>query len=476
MQTLELTAMSLAQAADRIRAKEVSPLELTDAYLDRIERLNPTINAYVLPTPDRAREDARRATDEVARGDYKGPLHGIPVALKDLYETAGIRTSGGCRAYEDNIPAEDCTVARKLREAGSVLLGKTNTHELAYGTTTNNHWYGPTRNPWDTTRIPGGSSGGSGAATIAGLACATMGTDTGGSIRIPAALCGVVGLKPTYGRVSKAGVMMMSWQLDHAGPLTKTVRDAAVMLEAIEGYDPRDPNSVRVGKVDYASAFDEQDMSGVTVGVPREYFLDTLDPDVRSALEAALVVFQDLGAEVRDSDLPGFDARMMGTVFDMVRTEAIEYHAPRLESDPEGFSPELRTILQNPISGTAYVAAQRLMYDYRAAVRDALRSVTVLVVPTTMATATEIGQETVDVDGRTLPVSIAMAGMTSRFNMAGTPALSLPCGFSGEGLPIGMSIVGRPFDEWSAFRVAHAYEQATDWHTRRPAIDHVTSN
>ena len=472
MQTLELTSMSLSETADRIRSRDVSPVELTDAYLDRIERLNPTINAYVLATPERAREDARRSNDEIARGEYKGPLHGVPIGLKDLYETAGIRTSGGCQAYEDNVPAEDCTVARKLREAGSVLLGKLNTHELAYGTTTNNHWYGPTRNPWDLDRIPGGSSGGSGAATIADLACATMGTDTGGSIRIPAALCGVVGLKPTYGRVSKAGVMMMSWQLDHAGPLTKTVKDAAIMLEAIEGYDPRDPNSVRVGKVDYSTAFEDQGMANVTVGVPREYFFETLDPDVRSAVEATLVTFQELGAEVRDVDLPGYGARMMGTVFDMVRTEAIEYHAPRLESNPEAFSPELRNTLQNPISGTAYVAAQRLMYEYRAAVREAFRGVTVLVVPTTMAPAALIGDAgaAVDVDGRMLPVSVAMASMTSRFNMAGTPALSLPCGFSAGGLPIGMSIVGRPFDEWSVFKVAHAYEQATAWHTRRPAV------
>jgi aspartyl-tRNA(Asn)/glutamyl-tRNA(Gln) amidotransferase subunit A len=472
MQTMELTAMTVAEAGERIREREVSPVELAEAYIGRIERLDPAINAYVLRTPERAIDDARRAADEIARGQYRGPLHGIPIGLKDLYETAGIRTSGGCKAYEDNVPAEDCTVARKLREAGTVLLGKLNTHELAYGTTTNNHWYGPTRNPWDLDRIPGGSSGGSGAATIADLACATMGTDTGGSIRIPAALCGVVGLKPTYGRVSKAGVMMMSWQLDHAGPLTKTVWDAAIMLEAIEGYDPRDANSVRVGKVDYSTAFEEGNLSGVRVGVPREYFFDTLDPEVRAAVEAALVTLRELGADVRDSDLPGFGLNTMGVAFDMVRTEAVEYHAPRLESSPEGFSPELRNILQNPISGTAYVAAQRLMYEYRAAVREALSKVTVLVVPTTMAPAPPIGDDgsVVDVDGTRLPLSIAMAGLTARFNIAGTPALSLPCGFTAGGLPIGMSVVGAPFDEWSVFRVAHAYEQATEWHTRRPVL------
>jgi aspartyl-tRNA(Asn)/glutamyl-tRNA(Gln) amidotransferase subunit A len=244
------------------------------------------------------------------------------------------------RAYEDNVPAEDCTVARKLRQAGSVLLGKTNTHELAYGATTNNHWYGPTRNPWAYERIPGGSSGGSGAATIADLAAATMGTDTGGSIRIPAALCGVVGMKPTYGRVSKAGVLPMSWQLDHAGPLAKTVRDAAIMLEAVQGYDPRDGNSVRVGNVDYANAF-ETDLSGVVVGVPRPYFFELLDAEVRAAVEAALVALHDLGAEVRDVPLESFQDTFR-VAFDMVRTEAIEFHAQRLESNPEGFSPELR--------------------------------------------------------------------------------------------------------------------------------------
>lgn len=467
MQTLELTSMPISEAAERIRAREVSPVELTEAYLRRIERLNPHVNAYVLVTPERAMEDARRAEAEIAAGDYKGALHGIPIALKDLYETAGIRTSGGCRAYEDNVPAEDCTVARKLREAGSVLLGKTNTHELAYGTTTNNHWYGPTRNPWAYDRIPGGSSGGSGAATVADLAAATMGTDTGGSIRIPAALCGVVGMKPTYGRVSKAGVLPMSWQLDHAGPLAKTVRDAAIMLEAVEGYDPRDGNSVRVGSVDYSNAF-ETDLSGVVVGVPRSYFFELLDDEVRAAVEAALATLRGLGAEVRDLALESFQDTFR-VAFDMVRTEAIEFHAKRLESNPDGFSPELRAILQHPISGTAYAEAQRAMYDYRAAVRTALEDVNVLVAPTTRAPAALIGQDTVDVAGVQLPIALVMAGLTSPFNVAGTPAMSVPCGFSSGGLPIGMQIVGRPFDEWNVFRVGHAYEQATGWHTRRPA-------
>jgi aspartyl-tRNA(Asn)/glutamyl-tRNA(Gln) amidotransferase subunit A len=466
MQTMELTAMTVSELGKRIRGREVSPVEATEAYLGRIERLNPEINAYVLVTAERAMEDARRAEAEIARGEYRGPLHGVPIGLKDLYETAAIRTSGGCKAYEDNVPAEDCTVARKLREAGAVLLGKLNTHELAYGTTTNNHWYGPTRNPWDTSRIPGGSSGGSGAATIAEMAGATMGTDTGGSIRIPAALCGVVGLKPTYGRVSKAGVMMMSWQLDHAGPLTRSVRDAAIMLEAVEGYDPADANSARVGVMDYSNAF-EMGLSGVVVGVPRTYFFELLDDEVRAAVEAALVTMRELGAEVREVDLRSFQP-YFGPAFDVVRTEAIEFHAPKLASNREGFSPALQAILQGPIDGQAYVAGQRAMYEYRTAVREVLEGVTVLVAPTTRAPAVPIGQEVATVGGVELPIAAVMAGLTAPFNVAQTPAMSVPCGFSEGGLPIGMQIVGRPFDEWSVLRVGHAYEQATEWHQRRP--------
>ena len=455
--TAELTTLTIADAAELLSTKRISSTELTEAYLDRIEKLNPSINAYVMVTADRAREDARRATDEIAAGNYRGPLHGIPIGLKDLYDTAGIRTSGGCKAYEDRVPADDCTVARKLRRAGSVLLGKLNTHELAYGTTTNNHWYGATHNPWDLERIPGGSSGGSGAATIADMAAGTMGTDTGGSIRIPASLCGCVGLKPTYGRVSKAGVMMMSWQLDHPGPLTKTVRDAAIMLTAVQGYDPQDAATVRVGRVDYASAF-EAGMQGLVIGVPRAYYWESLDPEVAEACEAALKVFSEIGAVVREVDVPSF-APYLRPTFDMVRTEAIEFHAERLAANPDGFSPELHAILgAGPLSGLDYVKAQRGVYEFTQGVRAAFEPVSLLVMPTTPGPASPIGG--------------AASGFenTAPFNATGMPALSLPCGFTVGGLPIGLQIVGREFDEWTVIRAAHGYEQATDWHKRRPTL------
>ena len=457
MSAAELTALSIADAAELLSTKRVSPSELTEAYLGRIERLDPSINAYVMLTADRARDDARRATDEITAGNYRGPLHGIPIGLKDLYDTAGIRTCGGCKAYEDRVPAEDCTVARKLREAGSVLLGKLNTHELAYGTTTNNHWYGATHNPWDLERIPGGSSGGSGAATIADMAAGTMGTDTGGSIRIPASLCGCVGFKPTYGRVSKAGVMMMSWQLDHPGPLTKTVRDAALMLSAVQGYDPLDATTSRVGRVDYESAF-EEGLRWLVIGVPRAYYWENLDPEVAEACEAALKVFSENGATVREVDVPSFAPYLRAT-FDMVRTEAIEFHAERLAADPGGFSPELHATLgAGPLSGLDYVKAQRGVYEFTQAVRTAFEPVSVLVMPTTPGPASLIGGLGAGIQN------------TAPFNATGMPALSLPCGFTAGGLPVGLQIVGREFDEWTVIRAAHGYEQATDWHKRRPPL------
>jgi len=300
-----LTDMTVAAAAHAIRAKKLSPLELTEAYLARIESVNPKINAYVTVTAERALADAKRAGDEIAKSGPRSPLHGIPIGLKDLCEAEGIRTTAGAKFFTDYVPKRDCTVARKLREAGSVLLGKLNTHEFAYGVTTDNPHYGATRNPWDTSRIPGGSSGGSGAAIAASLAASTIGTDTGGSIRIPASLCGAVGLKATYGRVSKAGIFPLSYLFDHAGPIARSVEDAAIVLEAIAGYDPADATTVRTPTDRYTAAL-ERGAKGLKVGVPRRYFYERLDGEVAAAIEAALEHFAtDLGATGRD-DLFGF--------------------------------------------------------------------------------------------------------------------------------------------------------------------------
>jgi aspartyl-tRNA(Asn)/glutamyl-tRNA(Gln) amidotransferase subunit A len=458
------TDLTLAEAAEEIRTRRLSPLELTEAYLRRIERANPALNAYVTVTTERALADARRATEEIAAGRYRGPLHGIPIGLKDLYDTAGIRTTAGSKVHADHVPTQDSTVARRLAEAGAVLLGKQNTHEYAWGVTTNNPHYGPTRNPWDPTRIPGGSSGGSGAATAARLACASMGTDTGGSIRVPASLCGVVGLKPTYGRVSKAGVFPMSYLLDHAGPLTRTVEDAALVLGAIAGYDAADFATVPVPVDDYRSRLAEG-IRGLRIGVPRQLFFAVLTDEVRSAVEAALGVLGRLGATVVDVDLPGLPPPILG----MVVAEAKHIHADTLAHRPGDLGADLRAFFEVPaLDGVQFAEAVRLLYAYGEEVRRVLEPMDLLVTPTTPLAATRIGEETVAIGPTELPVFLAMTICTVPFNVAHLPALSVPCGFTAGGLPMGLQLVGRPFDEATVLRAGHAYERATEWHTRRP--------
>ncbi|HEY8120588.1 MAG TPA: amidase [Myxococcota bacterium] len=469
MSDLDLANLSIARAARALRAKELSPLELTDAYLRRIEQLNPRVNAYITVTAERARGDARRATDELAAGKPRGPLHGIPIAHKDLYETAGIRTTGGGKFHASHVPAEDCTVARKLREAGTILLGKLNTHEYAYGVTTNNPHYGATRNPWDLTRVPAGSSGGSGAAIAAGLATATTGTDTGGSIRMPASVCGVVGLKPTYGRVSKAGVLPLSYAYDHAGPIARTVEDAALLLNAIAGYDPADAASVRV-PVDDATAQLGAGVRGLRVGVPRAWFFERLDGEVAAAVERALGELARLGAELRDIELPDVGAAVAGT-FGFVLAEAQQIHAKSLRARPQDFGDDVRALLTSPApDSAALMAGLRGRDALTAAMRRALESVDVLVTPTTPIAAPRIGDETVRIGGAEESVLAAMIRCTAPFNATHLPALSLPCGFTRGGLPVGLQIAGRPFDEATVLRAGHAYEQATDWHLRTPRL------
>ncbi len=470
MADLELCGLSVARASKAIQQREISPLELTDAYLRRIERLNPRINAYITVTAERARTDARRATEELAAGRSRGPLHGVPIALKDLYETAGIRTTGGGKIHSDHVPAADCTAARKLRDVGTILLGKLNTHEYAYGVTTNNPHYGPTRNPWNLERIPGGSSGGSGAAIAAALATATMGTDTGGSIRMPASVCGVVGLKPTYGRVSKAGVLPLSYLFDHAGPLTRTVEDAALLLNAVAGYDPLDPTTVRTPTEDYTAALHGGDLRGLRIGIPRAYFYDHLEDGIAGPVEAAIAALRRLGADVRDVTIAGVAAGV-GALFALVLAEAQEIHADAMRTRPADFGADVRALLSNPPpDGAALMRGLRARDALCVSVRNALESVDLLVTPTTPIVAARIGQDTIRYGGIEESILSAMIRCTAPFNATGLPALSLPCGFTGGGLPVGLQIVGRSFDEATVLRAGHAYEQATDWHLRNPAL------
>ena len=465
----ELSGLSVARAAALLASKEVSALELTEAYLARIARLDPHINAYITVTGERALDDARRATEELAAGESRGPLHGIPIGLKDLYETAGIRTTGGGKIHARHIPASDCTAARKLFDAGAVLLGKLNTHEYAYGVTTNNPHYGATHNPWDLERIPGGSSGGSGAAIAAGLATATLGTDTGGSIRMPASVCGVVGLKPTFGRVSKAGVFPLSYLLDHAGPITRTVEDAALLLGVIAGYDPLDATTVRVPVDDYLATLHDG-VRGLRIGVPRAYFFEHLQDGVGDAVEQAIETLVTLGAQVQETELPGV-VEASNAMMGLGLAEAQEIHAQGLAERPQDFGPDVGAILGLEAPDTvAIMAALRARDALTVATRQVMESVDLLLTPTTPIVAALIGQDTVSYGGIEETVLGAMIRCTAPFNATGVPAISLPCGFTSAGLPVGLQLVGRPFDEALVLRAAHAYEQATQWHLRQPPV------
>jgi aspartyl-tRNA(Asn)/glutamyl-tRNA(Gln) amidotransferase subunit A len=459
-----LADLTLSQAAAALSARECSPVELTDDYLTRIDELDPSLNAYVEVTRQRAKDDAARAADEIATGRYLGPLHGIPIALKDLVDTAGIRTGSGTAVYRDRVPASDATVARRLADAGTVLLGKTNTHELAWGVTTNNPHTGATRNPKDPSRIPGGSSGGSGAAVAAHLAAAAIGTDGAGSIRVPASFCGCVGLKPTYGLVPKSGVTVLSQIGDHVGPLARTVADAALVLQAIAGYDASDFSSVPVPVPDYSAAL-TGDIRGLKVGIPRSTMWGLLDDEVRAAADAALTVLADLGTALVEIDLPD----QMPTIgqpgtpgyFSLGVTESKFAHRQAWSAHPESFGPDVSMLYSIPeMTGPIVVESLDMVYAYTQAVRRALTEVDVLTSPTVPIAAPKIGVETVTVGGQELPLIAVAIANTAPYNIARIPAISLPCGTTSSGLPIGFQIAGRPFDEATVLRAAHAYEQA----------------
>ncbi|MGH6916116.1 MAG: amidase, partial [Geminicoccaceae bacterium] len=356
----DLVFAGIAQLAPRLAAKELSPVEVTEATLARIEQLEPKLNAFITVTAESARADARAAEAAIMAGDHLGPQHGIPVAIKDLYATAGVATTYGSPLFADWVPDFDAAAVERLKRAGAVLVGKTNLHELAYGSTSANAHYGPVRNPWRLDHHPGGSSGGSAAAVAAGLAHAAMGSDTGASIRQPAACVGIVGIKPTFGRVSKYGALPLSWSQDHAGPLTRSVRDAALMMQLLAGHDPRDPTTVERPVPDFAAALDEG-IEGHRIGVARAFFFEDCEPEVRAAVEAALVVLEDLGARVEDIELPDMAAAFtVGTI--TIAVEGAAYHAADLRARPEAFSAELRAAFElgGFYRAVDYVQAQRL--------------------------------------------------------------------------------------------------------------------
>ena len=456
--------MSIVETSELLRKRELSPVELTKNCLAQIEKLNPTLNAFITVTPDLALEQARVAEAEILRGHWRGPLHGIPLAVKDLIDTAGIRTTAASALFKDRIPTEDAEVVRRLKDAGAVLLGKQNLHECAYGGSSMISYYGEVHNPWNPAHITGGSSGGSAAAVAADLCYGAIGTDTAGSVREPASQCGIVGLKPTYGRVSVRGVIPLSLSLDHIGPIARTVSDTAVMLQAIAGYDAKDVNSANMPVGDYLAATRDGSRPP-RVGVPRKFFYEDLDPEVASAVEQALGVLGGMSDGLRDIEVDVPTDRTLQTA------EAYAYHAEFVSRSPELYQPEtLRRICRGEdISVAEFEQRRHELKQIRSEIHNMFEDIDVLVTPTTPVSAPAIDELKQNPD-LLRPRELLLLRNTRPVNVWGLPAISVPCGFTTAGLPIGLQIIGPHWGEGIVLHLAYAYEQATAWHKRQPPI------
>ncbi|MFE1770730.1 amidase [Streptomyces sp. NPDC059008] len=452
---MQPSELSLTAAADAIRERRMSPVELVDSVLDRLASVEPHLGAYATVTAERARRSARAAEREAAAGRLRGPLHGIPMALKDLIDVAGTATTAGSRVRADHRATADSTVAARLAAAGAVLVGKTETHEFAYGLTTPQ-----TRNAWDRDRVAGGSSGGSAVAVAAGAAVFALGTDTGGSVRVPAALNGVVGLKPTYGLVPRHGVTSLSWSLDHVGTLTRSVEDAALVLSAVAGPDPRDQASLPAAAGDYRPG-GEGDLTGLRVGVPGNYYFDRVDPEVESAVRTAVDRLRALGARLVDVEIP-MTRYVQATHWGLMVPEATASHERTLRTVPDLYGADVRVLLEagELLSAGDYLRAQRARTLMRQEWARMLTEVDVIAAPTVPVTAVPAGESSVTwSDGTEESVSDAYVRLSSPANLTGVPALSVPVGHDRAGLPIGMQLLGRPFSEALLLRVGHAYER-----------------
>lgn len=453
-----LWSQSIEQLAPQIAKGRLSPVALVEAALARIEQLDDRLNAFI-HVSDQALSAAHRAQKQIRGGHYVGPLHGIPIAVKDNYLTAEMPTTAGSKAPGISFPNRDSACAKRLREAGAILIGKTRTHEFAWGNVTP-----PTRNPWDLSRVPSGSSGGSGAAVSAGLAAAGMGSDTGGSIRMPASVCGVVGLKPTFGRISRDGIIPHSWSLDHAGPLTRSVADAALMLNVLAGYDAADPACQDQPVPDYTRALGKS-IKGLKIGICRRHFFERNQEDVQAAVERAIAMLSGLGAKIVEFDLPLLEYGL-GAIFAIELSSSTAYHDVSLRKGlTEHFQPDVRSLVEigRFVTGADYLKAEQYRWKLMEAFRDVFERVDVIVTPTMPLTAWKSGEWHVNVGTREEGVLSASWRFTYPFNLAGLPAISVPCGFDRERLPIGLQIAARPFDETTLLRVAHAYERSQEW-------------
>lgn len=460
--TDSLAALSLAEASERIRTRAVSPVDLVNACLARIETYNPKLNAFITVTRSVALEQARALETEQRAGRLRGPLHGIPIALKDNIDTAGIRTTAASAVFDDRVPSEDAEVARRLKAAGAILLGKLNLHEFAMGGTSATSYYGPVRNPWALERNPGGSSGGSAAAVSADLCYGALGTDTGGSIRTPASYCSIVGLKPTYGLVSIRGIIPLTYSLDHCGPMTRSVRDAAMMLNVLTGYDRLDIASVEHPTEDYVAALN-QPVNGLRLGVPRAPFFDHLDRDVAKAVEDALGVLAKITAGLKDTVLPTTRDITLGG-------ETVAYHEELIARMPGRYMIPTRRSLQGGLNAKAldYVKGRWKLDLLRRTIDDSFRDIDLVVLPTRRFTPRLI-DAAIKREETDIPRNPELEN-TGAFNMYGIPTISIPCGFTSAGLPVGLMIAGPRFAEGKVLALAHAFERATEWHKRKPPL------
>ncbi len=463
-----LTDMSVAELGAAIKAKKASPVEVVKAHYERIKKLNDKVNAYVLLTEESALADAKAAEAEIARGQYKGPLHGIPIGQKDLVETKGVRSTACSKVLANHVPTEDATVAARWRAAGTIMLGKLNTHEFAYGPTNDSSSFGPARNPWDTTCFSGGSSGGSGAAVALGLAAGATGTDTGGSIRIPSAACGITGLKPTYGRGPRTGIFPLCWTMDHPGPMARSAEDCALLAQPMYGRDPRDAASADRPVPDYVAAL-KGGVKGLRIGVPSHYFFTAATEEVESAVRDAIKVLEGLGARVEEVTIPDIDHAATAALL-IYLAEGTAYHDDWLNDKSALFTDQVRTFLEvgNYVLAKDYLHAQRYRTHLGNQIANLFEKVDVLATPTLPIPAQTIGQLTMKVRGKDVSVFGSLIHNTEPFNLTGLPVLSAPCGFSAKGMPISLQIAGRPFEEGRVLAVGHAYQGATDWHKKRP--------